>query len=138
MEVASLPHLNAALNATSAFLLTAGWRCIRARRIAAHRACMVAACATSTLFLVSYLIYHAHVGSVRFQRTGWMRPVYFTILLSHTTLAVAIVPLVARTLWLAAHGRFTRHAALARWTLPLWLYVSITGVIVYLMLYHMP
>ena len=137
MDVALLPHLNAALNAASTLWLISGWWHIRARRIMAHRACMVAACVTSTCFLASYLVYHAHVGSVRFQRTGWIRPVYYGILLTHTVLAMAIVPLVARTLWLAARERFARHAALARWTLPLWLYVSVTGVIVYGMLYHM-
>lgn len=137
MHLAALPHLNAALNAASALLLLAGWWCIRARRIPAHRACMIAACLSSACFLVSYLVYHAHVGSVRFGRTGWVRPAYFAVLLSHTVLAVVILPLVMRTLWLAARSRFIRHAAWARWTLPLWLYVSVTGVIVYGMLYHM-
>ena len=136
MTLAVLPHLNAALNASSAVLLVSGWVCILRRRVTAHRACMVAACAVSLAFLTSYLIYHAHVGSVRFQGQGWIRPVYFSILISHTILAVAIVPLVIRTLWLALTNRIDRHRAIARRTLPLWLYVSVTGVIVYLMLYH--
>ena len=136
MSVSILPHLNAALNASSAVLLISGWRCILHRRIAAHRACMVAACVVSLAFFISYLIYHAHVGSVRFQGQGWSRPVYFAILLSHTVLAVAIVPLVIRTLWLAVGNRLEQHRAFARRTFPLWLYVSVTGVIVYGMLYH--
>ena len=137
MTLAWLPALNATLNATSAILLVAGYRCIRSGRIRAHTGCMLGACLVSALFLVSYLVYHARVGSVRFPGAGWMRPVYFTILLSHTVLAVVIVPLVFRTLALAAHRRFAEHTALARWTLPLWLYVSITGVLVYWMLYRM-
>ena len=136
MTLSILPHLNAILNASSAVLLISGWRCILHRRIAAHRACMVAACVVSLAFFVSYLVYHAHVGSVRFQGQGWSRPVYFSILISHTILAVMIVPMVVRTLWLATHNHLEQHRAFARRTLPLWLYVSVTGVIVYLMLYH--
>ena len=136
MSLAELPALNAVLNATSAMLLAAGFLCIRAKRIAAHRACMIAAFAVSALFLTSYLIYHAQVGSVRFHGPGWIRPVYFAILIPHTCLAVVTVPLVLRTLGLAAHQRFAQHRAIARWTLPLWLYVSITGVIVYVILYR--
>ena len=132
------PAFNATLNATSAILLMTGYLCIRAKRITAHACCMVGACAVSLLFFVSYIAYHAQVGSVRFQGTGGARPVYFTILLTHTMLAVVIVPLVIRTLLLAARRRFAEHRAFARWTLPLWLYVSITGVVVYLMLYHAP
>jgi uncharacterized membrane protein YozB (DUF420 family) len=98
---------------------------------------MVTAIVTSSLFLISYLYYHAHVGSVRFQGHGWSRPVYFTILISHTTLAAAIVPLVIITLSRALRKRFDRHRALARWTYPLWLYVSVTGVVIYAMLYHL-
>ena len=138
MDVTALPALNAALNASSAILLVAGFLCIRARKVAAHTVLMLAAFVVSTLFLVSYLFYHAHVGSVRFQGSGWIRPVYFTVLVSHTILAIVIVPLVLRTLLLAARKRFAHHVAIARWTLPLWLYVSVTGVVVYWMLYRMP
>lgn len=138
MDVTALPALNAALNASSAILLVAGFLCIRARKVAAHTVLMLAAFGVSTLFLVSYLFYHAHVGSVRFQGSGWIRPVYFTVLVSHTILAIVIVPLALRTLLLAARKQFARHRAIARWTLPLWLYVSVTGVLVYWMLYRMP
>lgn len=138
MEIAVLPSINAALNATSAVLLTAAFLAIRARRIAVHIALMLAACMVSAAFLASYLYYHAQVGSVRFAGVGWSRPVYFAILITHTVLAIVIVPMVLRTLWLAARRRFELHRALARWTLPLWLYVSVTGVIVYWMLYHLP
>lgn len=138
MDISALPALNAALNASSAALLVAGWGCIRARRTIAHAACMVSACVVSTAFLVSYLTYHAAVGSVRFLGTGWVRPVYVAVLGSHTVLAIVVVPLVARTLFLAARRRFAQHRAIARWTLPLWLYVSVTGVVVYWMLYHLP
>lgn len=131
-----VPTVNACLNGTSAALLVAGWRFVRAGRIRAHRACMLAACATSTLFLVSYLAYHAHAGSTRFAGTGWMRGLYFAILGSHTVLAIVVVPLVARTLWLALRDRVPEHRRLARITLPIWLYVSVTGVVVYWMLYH--
>ena len=137
MTVADLPLLNAVLNATSALLLVTGYGCIRAKRVAAHRIVMLSACAVSTAFLISYLTYHAHVGVVRFAKGGWIRSVYFTILASHTLLAIVIVPLVLRTLFLAGRARFVEHKALARWTLPLWLYVSVTGVIVYWMLYRM-
>lgn len=138
MDVAALPTLNAALNASSAVLLVAGFWCIRARKVIAHTVLMLAAFGVSTLFLVSYLLYHAQVGSVRFQGSGWIRPVYFTVLVSHTILAIVIVPLALRTLLLATRKQFARHVAIARWTLPLWLYVSVTGVVVYLMLYHLP
>ena len=138
MTVAVLPHLNATLNATSAVLLLAGWACIRAKHVGAHRACMVGACGVTALFLTSYLIYHAQVGSVRFRGTGWIRPAYFAILISHTVLAIVIVPLALRTLHLAVRNRIEAHRAIARWTLPVWLYVSVTGVIVYGMLYHLP
>ena len=131
-----LPTVNAALNGTSAVLLLAGYACIRAHRVAAHRLCMVSAFAASSLFLASYLWYHAHVGSVRFPGHGWARPAYYTILLSHTLLALIIVPLVLRTLYLALRRNFSAHRAIARWTWPLWLYVSVTGVIIYWMLYR--
>ena len=134
---ALLPHLNALLNATSALLLATGYVSIRLGRIRLHRACMIAAVTTSCVFLVSYLVYHFEVGSVRFKRGGWLRPVYFSILLSHTTLALSLVPLVIVTLRRALRADYTRHRRIARWTLPLWFYVSITGVIVYWMLYRM-
>ena len=135
--VSYLPHLNAILNSTSALLLLAGFRFIRRRRIQAHRNCQVTAVVTSTLFLISYLTYHYYHGATRFPGQGLVRPLYFTILISHTILAVVIVPLILVTLYRAAHGDFIRHRRIARWTLPLWLYVSVTGVIVYLMLYHL-
>jgi uncharacterized membrane protein YozB (DUF420 family) len=109
---------------------------IKRGRMAAHRTLMLTAVATSSLFLASYLYYHAHVGSVPFQGQGWSRPVYFTILISHTILAAAIVPLVIITLIRALRESFDRHRAIARWTYPLWLYVSITGVVIYFMLYQ--
>lgn len=138
MSAAGLPALNAALNATTTLLLLAGWRFIRRRRVPAHRACMLLALLTSTLFLAGYLIHHARVGSVPYQGAGWSRPLYFAILLTHTILAAAIVPLVAVTVTRALRGRFDRHAALARITLPIWLYVSVTGVVIYFMLYGTP
>ena len=137
MALSWWPALNAVLNATSAVLLVSGLWCIRAGRMLAHACCMLIACAVSAAFLVSYLFYHAQVGSVRFLGTCWIRPVYFTVLISHTTLALVIVPMILRTLHLAVRRRFDQHVALARWTLPLWLYVSVTGVVVYWMLYHM-
>ena len=137
MTVSDLPALNATLNATSAVLLTTGWILIRRGRIAQHRAVMIAAVCTSALFLVSYLVYHAQVGSVRFTKQGPIRAVYFTILLTHTVLAAAIVPLVLVTLTRGLRARYERHRRIARWTMPIWLYVSVTGVIVYLMLYRM-
>ena len=135
-DYSALPALNASLNGASALLLATGRAFIRQGKMAAHRACMVAAVGTSSVFLASYLYYHAHVGSVRFRGQGWVRPVYFTILTTHTVLAAAIVPLVMVTLARAVRGRFDRHRALARWTYPLWMYVSVTGVVIYLMLYH--
>jgi len=137
VTVSDLPALNATLNATSAVLLTTGWILIRRGRIAQHRAVMIAAVCTSILFLISYLVYHAQVGSVRFTKQGPIRAVYFTILLTHTVLAAAIVPLVLVTLTRALRARYERHRRIARWTMPIWLYVSVTGVIVYLMLYQM-
>ena len=134
--VSFLPHLNALLNATSAILLLAGYSFIRARRITAHHNCQIAAVTTSSLFLASYLTYHYYHGATRFAGQGIARPIYFTILISHTMLAVVIVPLVIVTLIRAARGDFFRHKRIARWTLPLWLYVSVTGVLVYLMLYQ--
>lgn len=131
-----LPPVNAALNAVSATLLATGFAFVRRGKIPQHRACMVSAFAVSSLFLVSYLTYHAQVGSIRFTAGGWPRAVYFTILISHTVLAAAVVPLALVTLWRALRGRFGKHRRIARWTLPIWFYVSVTGVIVYLMLYR--
>jgi len=130
------PKINATLNGCSAVLLVTGRALIARGRKAAHRAVMLTALGTSTLFLVSYLYYHYHVGSVRFRGTGWSRPLYFAILISHTALAAVIVPMVIVTLSRALREQFDRHRAIARWTFPLWLYVSVTGVIVYLMLYR--
>ena len=129
--------LNATLNGTSAVLLMCGYVAIRARKIAVHKAFMIAAFLTSTAFLVSYLAYHYRVGHVAFQGQGWIRPVYFTLLLTHTVLAAVIVPMIIITLRRAWLERFDKHRLIARWTLPLWLYVSITGVIVYLMVYQL-
>ena len=137
MTYRDLPTLNAVLNATSAVLLLTGWWLIRRGRRDAHRRAMLAALATSTLFLVSYLAYHFEVGSVRFTGQGPVRTVYFAILISHTVLAAAIVPLVLVTLARALRGRFEAHRALARITLPLWLWVSVSGVVVYWMLYRL-
>ena len=134
--ISYLPHLNAVLNSSSALLLLSGYSFIRAGRIAAHRACQLGALAVSVLFLASYLTYHYYHGTTRFQGTGLVRPIYFTILTSHTILAIVIVPLVALTFYRALRQDFKRHRRIARFTLPLWLYVSITGVIVYLMLYQ--
>jgi uncharacterized membrane protein YozB (DUF420 family) len=135
-QYAAFPVINASLNGTSTVLLLTGRWLIAQRRVAAHRFVMLTAVVTSSLFLISYLYYHYHVGSVRFQGTGWSRPVYFTILISHVVLAAAIVPLVIITLTRALRDRFDRHRAIARWTFPLWLYVSVTGVLVYFMLYR--
>ncbi len=132
-----LPHLNAALNASSFILLTSGYFFIRRRRVKAHRNCQLSALAASILFLISYITYHLHHGTTRFAGQGMARTVYFTVLTTHTILAVVIVPFVIVTLRRALRGDFLRHRALARWTLPMWLYVSITGVLVYLMLYHL-
>lgn len=131
------PTINATLNGTSAVLLVTAHRMIHRRRMAAHRALMLTAVVTSSLFLASYLYYHWHVGSVRFPGHGWSRPVYFSILISHTILAITIVPLVIITLSRALRERYDRHRAIARWTYPLWLYVSVTGVVIYFMLYHL-
>jgi uncharacterized membrane protein YozB (DUF420 family) len=128
--------LNALLNASSAVFLVAGFAMIRNRRIAAHKRCMLAAFSCSVAFLISYLAYHAHAGVVHFMGQGWIRPVYFTLLTTHTILAVVIVPLAIITLSRGLGGRFDPHRRIARWTLPIWLYVSVTGVIVYVLLYH--
>jgi uncharacterized membrane protein YozB (DUF420 family) len=129
--------LNASLNGVSAILLAGGYAAIRSGKIAVHKAFMISAFAVSSVFLGSYLLYHYRVGHVAFQGHGWIRPVYFTLLLTHTALAVVIVPMIIVTLRRAWLERFDRHRIIARWTLPLWFYVSVTGVIVYLMVYQM-
>jgi uncharacterized membrane protein YozB (DUF420 family) len=136
MDISYLPHVNACLNGTSAVLLFSGYLFIRSGNVAAHRTCQVSALVVSILFLASYLTYHFNHGTTRFQGTGLARPIYFTVLTSHTILAIVIVPLVALTFYRAFRRDFIRHRRIARITLPLWLYVSITGVIVYLMLYQ--
>lgn len=136
MSVSDLPTLNAILNSTSASFLIIGYYFIRQRRIFAHRACMVSAFITSTLFLTSYLIYHFHHPTTPFAGQGWIRPVYFFILFTHIVLAVVILPLIFMTFARALRDRRSAHVRIARWTLPLWLYVSVTGVIVYLLLYQ--
>ena len=136
-DVTILPALNAILNGASAVLLSAGWLAIRRRRIAVHRGCMLGAFCVSALFLISYVTYHALAGSRPFTGQGWIRPVYFAILISHVLLAAAMVPFVLTTLYRALGADFGRHARLARLTLPVWLYVSVTGVVVYLLLYRL-
>jgi uncharacterized membrane protein YozB (DUF420 family) len=136
IAISDLATVNAALNATAAVLIGSGFYFIKTKNIPAHKACMTAAVVVSTLFLTSYLIYHYNVRSVRFTKQGWIRNVYFPLLLTHTLLAAAALPMVLRTLFLAAKGRFGNHVRIARWTFPIWIYVSVTGVIVYLMLYH--
>lgn len=136
MTLQDLPAVNASLNALSGILLLIGYVLIRQRRIETHRQVMIAAFVTSSLFLVCYVIYHAQVGSVRFTRQGFVRPLYFTILITHVTLAAAVLPLALVTLSRGLKARYARHRAIARWTFPIWLYVSVTGVLVYFMLYH--
>ena len=135
MDLTDLPTLNAVLNSIAATLLVCGYVQIRRRRIEAHRACMLAACGTSTLFLISYLVYHANVGSVPYTGQGPARAIYFAILVSHIVLAALILPLALTTLAYGLRAQFERHRRIARWTLPIWLYVSVTGVAVYVMLY---
>jgi uncharacterized membrane protein YozB (DUF420 family) len=135
MTVEDLPTLNATLNAISAVLLSVGYMFIRRKDRRRHKACMLAACAMSILFLMSYVVYHAQVGSKPFPGTGMMRAIYFTVLIPHVILAAAIVPLALITLSRGLANRVDKHRRIARWTLPIWLYVSVTGVMVYLMLY---
>jgi putative membrane protein len=135
ISIRDLPTLNAALNSLSAVFLFTGYLFIRSKKQSAHRACMLVAFACSILFLVSYLVYHYHVGSVPFKGRSWIRPVYFTILFTHTILAVAVVPLAIITLVRALREKFVAHRRIARWAFPIWLYVSVTGVVVYWMLY---
>lgn len=137
MNLDLLPTLNAALNATSAALILVGWRRIRAKRRNAHRNAMLAAVATSTLFLVSYLYYHFHAGATRFTAGGPVRVVYFAVLLSHTVLAAIVPILVGASLYFAVRERFEAHRRIVRWTFPIWIYVSVTGVAIYVMLYHL-
>lgn len=136
MDFSVLPHLNACLNATSGVLLFAGFYFIRRGRVTAHLRCMTSALVVSSLFLVSYVVYHAQHGSTRFLGQGLIRPLYFTILITHTILAAVIVPLIIITFRRARRGHFSRHKRIARWTFPLWAYVSVTGVVVYLLLYQ--
>jgi putative membrane protein len=131
------PALNASLNGASAVLIVTGHSLIRRGKVQLHRACMLAAVSTSTVFLACYLYYHAHVGSVHFPGQGWARGLYFSILISHTILAAAVPVLVVLTLVFAFRQKFERHRRIARWTYPIWLYVSVTGVVVYLMLYQL-
>jgi len=136
MTIHDLPAVNATLNAIAGVLLCIAYVLIRQRRIDAHRRTMIAAFATSSLFLICYIVYHAQVGSVRFTRQGFVRPLYFTILITHVTLAAAVLPLAIVTLSRGLKERFKQHRAIARWTLPIWLYVSVTGVLVYVLLYQ--
>jgi len=136
LTVHDLPAVNATLNALSGVLLVIGYLLIRARRIDLHRRFMIAAFVASSLFLVSYVVYHAQVGSVRFTRQGFVRPLYFTILITHVSLAATVLPLAILTLSRGLQAKYTRHRAIARWTLPIWLYVSVTGVLVYVLLYQ--
>ncbi len=131
-----LPAINAALNATAAVLLFCGWLLIRSGRKRAHMQVMIAGFSVSTVFLVSYIVYHARAGVTHFQGTGAIRALYLAVLFSHTILAAAVPPLAALSLWRGLNGRFGSHKRVARWTLPIWLYVSVTGVVVYAMLYH--
>ncbi len=135
-EIPLLPTVNAFLNGTCAVFLLIGFLLIKNQKRQAHALFMRLAFLTSTLFLISYLYYHSQHGATRFRGAGWSRPVYFAVLISHTLLALVIVPLVLRTLYLAVRGRFAEHKKIARWTFPLWMYVSVTGVVVYWMLYH--
>lgn len=137
VDYSLFPPIDATLNATTAILLAIGHSFIKRGAMAKHRATMIAAFSVSSVFLACYLYYHLHVGSVRFQGTGWVRPLYFSILISHTVLAAVVVPMILITLTLGLTNKFDRHRRLARWTYPIWMYVSVTGVIVYLMLYKL-
>ena len=136
MTVHDLPAVNASLNALSAVFLITGYVLIRVRRIEMHRRFMIAAFLTSSLFLVCYAVYHAQVGSVRFTRQGFVRPLYFSILITHVTLAAVVLPLAVVTLTRGLGARYMAHRRIARWTFPIWLYVSVTGVLVYVLLYQ--
>ena len=136
MTVHDLPAVNASLNALSGVLLLTGYALIRTRCIGPHRRCMIAAFVTSSAFLVCYIVYHAQVGSVPFTRSGLVRPLYYTILITHVTLAATVPPLALVTLIRGLKGRYPQHVHIARWTFPIWLYVSVTGVLVYVLLYQ--
>jgi putative membrane protein len=136
IAITDLATVNAVLNATAAVLIGAGFYFIRHKNIEAHKRCMIGAMVISALFLTSYLYYHYHVGNVRFTKPGWIRGVYFPLLATHTALAAVVLPMVLRTAFLAAKKRFGSHVRIARWTFPIWMYVSITGVLVYWLLYH--
>jgi putative membrane protein len=136
MDIHTLPAVNATLNAVSGVLLLVAYALIRARRIDDHRKVMIAAFITSSLFLISYIVYHAQVGSVRFTRQGLVRPLYFTILITHVTLAAIVLPMAIVTLSRGLKARYSQHRRIARWTFPIWLYVSVTGVLVYVLLYQ--
>ncbi len=136
MSVSDLPTVNACLNGLSALFLMAGYLFIRRKKVIAHRNCMISAVTTSVIFLICYVTYHYNAGRTVFKEPAWFRPLYLGILLSHTLLAVAIVPMVLVTLGRALKGRFDLHRRIARWTWPVWMYVSVTGVLIYLLLYH--
>jgi putative membrane protein len=135
MNVTDLPALNACLNAASTVFLVLGYVLIRRQRITGHRRCMLAACGTSILFLVSYITYHIYAGRTVFVNPAWFRPIYLVILLTHTVLAMVIAPMILVTLTLAFKGHWDQHKRIARWTWPIWMYVSVTGVIIYWLLY---
>ena len=137
MTLSDLPAVNAGLNTLSTLFLTAGYIFIRRQRQAAHRNCMIGAVISSALFLTCYLIYHYNAGRTTFRDPAWFRPIYLAILLTHTVLAVAIVPMVLVTLYRAARRQFERHKKISRWTWPIWMYVSVTGVLIYFLLYHL-
>jgi putative membrane protein len=137
IATADIPAVNATLNGTTAVLLSLGYAMVRRRKILLHKTFMLSAFGVSTLFLASYLWYHAHAGLRRFEGRGWIRPVYFAILISHTVLAAVVVPLALTTVYFGLRSRHPAHQRIARWTLPIWLYVSLTGVVVYLLLYRL-
>jgi putative membrane protein len=136
MTLSDLPAINAGLNSLSTVFLTAGYIFIRRQQQVAHRNCMMGAVISSALFLTCYIIYHYNAGRTTFRDPAWFRPIYLTILLTHTILAVAIVPMVLMTLYRAARRQFDRHKRISRWTWPIWIYVSVTGVLIYFLLYH--
>jgi putative membrane protein len=136
IAISDLATINATLNGTAAILIGSGFYFIKRKNIQAHKACMVSAVVVSAVFLTSYLIYHYNVGSVRFTKQGWIRDVYLPLLLTHTVLAAVTLPMVLRTVFLASKRRFQSHVRIAKWTFPVWMYVSVTGVVVYLLLYH--
>ena len=136
LTIHDLPAVNASLNALSGILLVIGYTLMRLRRIELHRRFMIAAFTASSLFLICYVVYHAQVGSIRFTRAGFVRPLYYTILITHVALAITLVPLAIITLSRGLEGRYPQHRRIARWTFPIWLYVSVTGVLVYVLLYQ--